>query len=55
MNLYTRWVYDKYDNSVAPKFDGAGDLENPGALAAAVRKAGQFKQTLSLGFNYRLY
>ncbi|MCB1164015.1 MAG: DUF3078 domain-containing protein [Candidatus Krumholzibacteriia bacterium] len=55
VNLYTRWVYDKYDNSVAPKFDGAGDLENPGALAAAVRKAGQFKQTLSLGFNYRLY
>jgi hypothetical protein len=53
VSLYTRWVYDKYDNSVLPKLNDAGDLADPGAVRAAVRKSGQFKQTLSLGITYR--
>ena len=55
VNLYLRWVYDKYDNSVAPTIDGAIDAETAAALSGAVRKVGQLKQTLSLGFNYRLF
>lgn len=54
VNLYVRWVYDKYDNSVPPKVDGSGNLTNPGEVKAAIRKAGQLKQTLALGFTYRL-
>ena len=55
MNLYLRWAYDKYDNSVKPELGPANELLNAAAVGAAVRKAGQFKQTLSLGFNYRLF
>ncbi len=55
VNLYLRWAYDKYDNSVKPELGEGGELLNAGAVGAAVRKAGQFKQTLSLGFNYRLF
>jgi hypothetical protein len=55
VNLYLRWAYDKYDNSVKPELGEAGELLNADAVGAAVRKAGQFKQTLSLGFNYRLF
>lgn len=54
VNLYVRWVYDKYDNSVPPKVDESGNLTNPGEVKAAIRKAGQLKQTLALGFTYRL-
>jgi hypothetical protein len=56
VQLYTRWLYDQYDNSVKPVFK---DLNAPTAgeeLAlrnAAVRKAGQFKQTLGIGLTYR--
>jgi hypothetical protein len=55
VNLYILWAYDKFDNSVGADLDGDGNLLNGGDLKAAVRKAGQFKQTLSLGFNYRLF
>ncbi|MBD3160548.1 MAG: DUF3078 domain-containing protein [Candidatus Latescibacteria bacterium] len=54
VNLYTRWVYDKYENSVLPLLDDAGDVSNPGAVRGAIRKAGQFKQTLAIGITYRL-
>ncbi len=55
VNLYVRWLYDQYDNSVKPELGEAGELVNAAAVGGAVRKAGQFKQTLSLGFNYRLF
>lgn len=54
VNLYIRWIYDKYDNSVPPKVDANGDLTNAGEVKAAIRKAGQFKQTMSIGLTYRL-
>ena len=53
VNLYLRWIYDKYDNSVPPKLDGNGDIVNAADVSAAVRKAGQFKQTLALGMSYK--
>jgi hypothetical protein len=56
VNLYTRWVYDKYDNTVKPlvkTVDESPTLENPDDVHAAVRKAGQFKQTLAIGITYR--
>jgi hypothetical protein len=43
------WVYDKYDNTVPAVIDGDGNLENADAVRNAVRKAGQFKQTMSIG------
>lgn len=54
VNLYLRWLYDKYDNSVPSQLNENGELTNPGDIKAAIRKAGQFKQTLSLGITYRL-
>ncbi len=53
VNLYVRWLYDKYDNSVKPLFDDSDELANPGDVGSAVRKAGQFKQTLGIGLTYR--
>lgn len=53
VNLYTRWVYDKYDNSVLPILGSGGGLENGAVLRQAIRKSGQFKQTLSIGLTYR--
>lgn len=56
VNLYVRWLYDKYDNSVKPRLNDAEDgLANPAKVASAVRKAGQFKQTLALGLTYRFF
>jgi hypothetical protein len=51
VQLHLRWVYDKYDNTVVPVVEDGG-VTNPGAVAAAVRKVGQFKQTMSLGLGY---
>jgi hypothetical protein len=51
VQLHLRWVYDKYDNTVVPVVE-EGAVSNPGAVAAAVRKTGQFKQTMSLGLGY---
>lgn len=53
VGLYTRWMYAKYDNSVKPVMRDDGSLSNPAAVRNAIRKAGQFKQTLSLGVTYR--
>lgn len=53
VKLFTRWVYDKYDNSVKPVLDGDGVLANEGDVLAAVRRAGQFKQSLALGLGYK--
>jgi hypothetical protein len=54
VQLYLRWLYDKYDNSVPPVFDeDTGEWANPVKVRQAIRKAGQFKQTLSLGITYR--
>ncbi|MEJ2218299.1 MAG: DUF3078 domain-containing protein, partial [Gemmatimonadota bacterium] len=41
INMYVRWVYDKYDNSVKPALNTAGDLTDPAGVQAAIRKAGQ--------------
>lgn len=54
VNLYVRWVYDKYDTSVKPLLE-EGDLTNPEDVQLAIRKAGQFKQTLALGLTYRFF
>ncbi len=51
VQFYLRWSYDKYDNSVAPKVEN-GALTNPGYVDAAIRKAGQLKQTMSIGLAY---
>lgn len=53
VNLYVRWVYDKYDNTVVPVLDDGGALADPEAVRTAIRKAGQFKETMALGFTYR--
>lgn len=53
VKLLTRWVYDKYDNSVKPVVAGDGALQNEADVRTAIRTAGQFKQTLALGFGYK--
>lgn len=53
VNLYLRWLYDKYDNSVVPVFNEDGTVKNASDLRVATRKAGQFKQTMAIGFTYR--
>jgi hypothetical protein len=53
VNLYVMWLYDKYDNTVPPVLTADGLLENPDDVRAAIRKGGQFKQTLSIGLTYR--
>ena len=52
MKLFVRWVYDKYDNTVTPVVDDDGNLINEADVTQAIRLAGQFKQTLALGFGY---
>ena len=51
VKLFVRWVYDKYDNTVKPVVEG-GELVNEANVTQAIRKGGQFKQTLALGFGY---
>jgi len=53
VNLYVMFVYDKYDNSIVPELDSDGNLTNEPAVRSAVRKAGQFKQTLGIGITYK--
>ncbi len=56
VNFYLRWVYDKYDNTVMPLLNAAGDnLANASTVAAGVRKKGQFKQTMAIGVTYRFF
>jgi hypothetical protein len=52
VKLFVRWVYDKYDNTVTPLVED-DTLVNAAAVQNAIRKAGQFKQTLALGFGYK--
>lgn len=54
VGLYLRWIYDVYDNSVKPQFDEDGNLTNFETVGNAVRKSGQFKQTLAIGLSYSL-
>jgi hypothetical protein len=51
VKLYIRWVYDKYDNTVVPVVED-GDFINQESVEQAIRKSGQFKQSLALGFGY---
>jgi len=53
VNLYVMFIYDKYDNSIMPEFNSDGDLINEADVRAAVRKAGQFKETLGIGITYK--
>jgi hypothetical protein len=53
VNLYARFVYDAYDNSVEAAFTDDGELADPALIRGAIRKAGQFKQTLAIGITYR--
>lgn len=53
VKLFTRWVYDKYDNSVKPSVGDDNTLANEADVFKAIRKAGQFKQTMALGFGYK--
>jgi hypothetical protein len=53
VNLYVQFVYDKYDNSVPPLLRDDGSFKNPKDVKAAIRKAGQFKQTMAIGLTYR--
>lgn len=52
VKLFVRWVYDKYDNTVSPVVE-EGVLVNSSDVHSAIRKAGQFKQTLALGLTYK--
>ncbi|HXV14649.1 MAG TPA: hypothetical protein VEC56_10645, partial [Candidatus Krumholzibacteria bacterium] len=52
VQLYVELLYDKYDNTVVPEVDDTAMLENPGPVAASVRKKGQFKETLGIGLAY---
>jgi hypothetical protein len=49
VQLYVELLYDKYDNTIVPVLDDSGALTNPGAVDFAVRKKGQYKQTLGIG------
>jgi len=51
VSLFLRWVYDKYDSTVSPVVED-GVLVNEADVHRAIRTAGQFKQTMALGFGY---
>jgi hypothetical protein len=52
VNLYAQWIYDKFD--AATEVDPMLPLADVDAkVQSAVRKAGQFKQTLALALSYR--
>ena len=53
VNLFAQWVYDKLDGgmNLNPKQPIAARLAE---IDRNTRKAGQFKETLALGLNYRL-
>lgn len=55
VQLYTRWLYDHFDNSVKPVFQNpsAPTAEEEATVRNAERPAGQFKQTLGVGLTYR--
>lgn len=51
VQLNVRWVYDKYDTTVKPVV-ADGQIQNAGAVAGAIRKSGQLRQTMSIGLAY---
>jgi len=58
VNLYVQWVYDKFDAATNVSLGDAAT--NPatldkltGTIDGAIRKSGQFKQTLGVGLTYR--
>ncbi len=58
VNLYVQWVYDQYDAATDVVIEGADSDSDVLAKAirtvdGAVRKSGQFKQTLGVGLTYR--
>ena len=54
VQLYVELLYDKYDNTIVPIVDETtGSLTNPGAVQFAVRKKGQFKETLGIGLAWK--
>lgn len=53
VQLYVELLYDKYDNTVVPTLDDTGAIENAPAVAASVRRKGQFKETLGIGLTYK--
>jgi len=54
-NVYVEFRYDKYDNSVVPLLNDTGDnLTNAEAVASAIRKDWQWKQTFGIGITYSL-
>ncbi len=53
VQLYVELLYDKYDNTVVPMADDTGSITNADAVAASVRRKGQFKETLGIGLTYR--
>jgi hypothetical protein len=53
VQLFMEFLYDKYDNTIVPVVEN-GTLTNPGAVDYAVRKKGQFKETLGIGLVWTL-
>jgi hypothetical protein len=49
VQLYVEFLYDQYDNTIVPVVDDSGSLTNPEVVNFAVRKKGQYKQTLGIG------
>ncbi len=54
-SLYVELTWDRYDNSVTPKLNAAGDnLANAASVRDAVRNAVQWKQTFAVGLTFHL-
>jgi hypothetical protein len=53
VQLFVEFLYDKYDNTIVPVVED-GSLTNPGAVDFAVRKKGQFRETLGIGLVWTL-
>lgn len=54
VSLYTLFIYDKYDNTVPPDVSDTGELLNPVDVDTAIRKAGQFKETIAIGLTFNI-
>lgn len=52
VQLYVEFLYDQYDNTIVPVVDSNGSLTNPQVVNYAVRKMGQYKQTLGIGLTW---
>jgi hypothetical protein len=52
VQLYVEFLYDQYDNTIVPVVDESGSLTNPQVVDYAVRKKGQYKQTLGIGLTW---